>query len=128
MIFLTENIPDRLAFQVSRDFRTHTDAAALHYLFQEDEAKKKKQNPETEISHEEQKLATKFTGPTWYRKKKKKKSQLLLKLKNLLKLKTVKREPEILINCSIYIYSIGLAFYNKHAEITRAMLKYWHVL
>jgi hypothetical protein len=70
LIFLTENIPDRLAFQVSRDFRTHTDAAALHYSFQEDEAKKKKQNPETEISHEEQKLATKFTGPTWYRKKK----------------------------------------------------------
>lgn len=46
----------------------YTDAAALHYLFQEDEAKKKKQTPETEISHEEQKLATKFTGPTWYRK------------------------------------------------------------
>ena len=46
----------------------YTDAAALHYLFQEDEAKKKKQTPETEISQEEQKLATKFTGPTWYRK------------------------------------------------------------
>ena len=76
LIFLTENIPDRLAFQVSRDFRTHTDATALHYLFQEDEAKKKKQNPETEISHEEQKLATKFTGPTWYRKKKKKKKPI----------------------------------------------------
>ena len=72
---------------------------------------------ETEISREEQKLARNSQGLPGTEEKKKK-SQLLLKLKNLLILNTVKREPEILINCCISLYSIGLAFYNKHTEIT----------
>ena len=48
------------------------DSTALHYLFKERE-RNKKLNPEAEISHKEQNLTTKFTGPTGYRKKKKKK-------------------------------------------------------
>lgn len=67
-IFLTENIPDRLAFQVSRDFHTHANSAVLHYLFKEGEANEKKLNSETEIYRKEPKLASKFIGSTCNRK------------------------------------------------------------
>lgn len=55
-------------FPVSRDFHTHADYAALHYLFKEGEANEKKLNMETEISHKKQKLPSKFIEPTCNRK------------------------------------------------------------
>lgn len=63
LIFLTENVPDRLAFQSAAGY------VALHYLFKEEKANKKKLNMETEISRKEQKLASKFIGPTYMQKK-----------------------------------------------------------
>lgn len=43
LIFLMENIPDRLLFQVSRDFKIHANSDALHYLFKIDKVNEKKQ-------------------------------------------------------------------------------------
>lgn len=114
MIFLAENIPDRLVFQVSRDFQTHANSAALHYLFKEGETNEKKLNPETEISHTEKKPTLEFTEI--YRKATENKA-ITNEIESNCQY-SVKIEPEILVNCDFLFYSIGSSsFYNKHSTI-----------
>lgn len=100
----------RLVFQVSRDFQTHANSAALHYLFKEGEANERKLNPETEISHTEKK-------PTLNSQKFTENKAITNEIENNCQY-FVKIEPEILVNCDFLFYSTGSSsFNNKHNTI-----------
>ena len=109
--FLTENVPDRLAFQSTEtSILTQTMLPCIIYL-REGEANEKKLNTETEISRKEQKVALgsqdlrvteskTVTNKTW--------SNVQY---------CVKSEPEMLVNCYISFYfTRSPPFHNKHIK------------